>query len=376
MEKILITTSFGMEALVKRQLMDMGYENLTVSDGMIELLANLEDVAKLNINLRCADRIYLRIKEFKAVSFEELFENIKAITWSNFLTDESNFIVNARTYKSKLFSLRSIQSISEKAIIDSLRKTYKRKIFPKSAERVNIEIMLDRNKASVNIDTSGDGLHKRGYREDSVKAPLRENLAAALVDLSFYNQDRFLVDSFCGSGTILIEAARKARNIAPGIDRDFDFRHFIFMDESYYDRSKKEALERIDYDKKLHILGSDISGRAISLAKNNALNAGVEEDIAFVKRDVSSLAISRDDYGILISNPPYGMRLSDTNLDEIYRKIDDKFMNLRTWSLYFVTADDKFDRFFKRKLSKKRKLYNGGEKVDYYQYFGDRPKKD
>ena len=376
MGKIIITTCFGLEALVKRQVQDMGYDKLDVSDGMISFSGNLPDIAKLNINLRCADRIYLRIKEFKATDFDSLFENIKAISWSDFLSEDSNFTVNARTYKSKLFSLRSIQAISEKAIIDSMKKTYRRNIFKKSGERVNIEIMLDRDIASVNIDTSGDGLHKRGYREDSVKAPLRENLAAALVDLSFYKPDRFLVDAFCGSGTILIEAARKARNIAPGLDRDFDFKNFIFMDKSHYKLAKKEALEKIDYEKKLHILGSDISGRAISLAKTNAINAGVGEDIAFVKRDVASLSVSASDYGILISNPPYGLRLSATNMDELYKKINDKFMKMNTWSLYFVTADDKFDRRFRRRLSKKRKLYNGGEKVDYYQYFGERPKKD
>lgn len=376
MGKIIITTSFGLEALVKRQVQDMGYDKLDVSDGMISFSGNLPDIAKLNINLRCADRIYLRIKEFKATDFDSLFENIKAISWSDFLSEDSNFTVNARTYKSKLFSLRSIQAISEKAIIDSMKKTYRRNIFKKSGERVNIEIMLDRDIASVNIDTSGDGLHKRGYREDSVKAPLRENLAAALVDLSFYKSDRFLVDAFCGSGTILIEAARKARNIAPGLDRDFDFKNFIFMDKAHYKLAKKEALEKIDYEKKLHILGSDISGRAISLAKTNAINAGVGEDIAFVKRDVASLSVSASDYGILISNPPYGLRLSATNMDELYKKINDKFMKMNTWSLYFVTADDKFDRRFRRRLSKKRKLYNGGEKVDYYQYFGERPKKD
>lgn len=374
MEKIIITTSFGLEALVKRELIDLGFEDFSVSDGMITLSGEISDIGKLNINLRCADRVYLVVDEFKATSFDELFENIKKISWTDYLRKESNFIVNARTYKSKLFALRSIQSITEKAIIDSLRRKFKLSTFPKSGERIGIEVMVNRNIATVTIDTSGEGLHKRGYREDSVKAPLRENLAAALVDLSFYNPDRFLLDPFCGSGTILIEAARKARNIAPGIDRDFDFRHFVFMDYSIYENEKKEALGRIDYSTKLHILGSDISGRAISLAKNNAINAGVEEDIAFVKRDVGSVAVSRDDYGVLIANPPYGLRLSDTDLGDIYKKINNKFMKLDTWSLYFVTADEKFDRNFRRKLSKKRKLYNGGEKVDYYQYFGPRPK--
>ena len=372
MEKILITTSFGLESLVKFQLRDMGYKDYEVSDGMIRLNGNLSDIAKLNINLKHADRVYLELDEFKVMDFEELYEKVKKIDWQDLLAEDSNFIVNARSYKSKLFSLRSIQSISEKAIIDKLKTYYKKSFFEKSAERVNIEIMLEKNIAKVCIDTSGDGLHKRGYREDSVKAPLRENLAAALVDLSFYNPDRFLFDGFCGSGTILIEAARIARNIAPGIDRDFDFTDFKFMDPKFFKDAKKEAMEKIDYSKKLHILGSDISGRAISLAKQNAINAGVEEDISFITRDFDKVAIA-DDYGVFISNPPYGMRLADTNLDEIYKKINHKLMGLDTWSLYFITADEKFDRKFKRKVSKKRKLYNGGQKVDFYQYFGKRP---
>ena len=372
MEKILITTSFGLESLVKFQLKDLGYKDFDVSDGMICLKGNLSDIAKLNINLKHADRVFLELDEFKVMDFDQLYEKVKEIDWQDFLAEDSNFIVNARSYKSKLFSIRSIQSISEKAIIDKLKIYYKKSFFEKSAERVNIEVMLEKNIAKVCIDTAGDGLHKRGYREDSVKAPLRENLAAALVDLSFYNPDRFLFDGFCGSGTILIEAARIARNIAPGIDRDFDFTSFKFMNPKFFKDAKKEAMEKIDYSKKLQILGSDISGRAISLAKQNAINAGVDEDISFVTRDFENVAIA-DDYGVFISNPPYGMRLADSDLDGIYRKINNKLSRLDTWSVYFITADEKFDKHFKRKLSKKRKLYNGGQKVDFYQYFGKRP---
>ena len=372
MEKILITTSFGLESLVKFQLRDMGYKDYEVSDGLISLKGNLSDLAKLNINLKHADRVYLEIASFKAMDFEELFDNVKKISWQDILNEDSNFIVNARSYKSKLFSLRSIQSISEKAIIDKLMTYYHKSFFEKTGERVNIEIMIEKNVARVCIDTSGDGLHKRGYREGTVKAPLRENLAAALVDLSFYNPDRFLFDGFCGSGTILIEAARQARNIAPGIDRDFDFTKFKFMNPKIFKDNKQEAMEKIDYSKKLNILGSDISGKAISLAKMNAMNAGVYEDISFITRDFSSVAI-KDDYGVFISNPPYGMRLSDIDLSDIYKKINNKLAGLETWSLYFITADEKFDRQFKRKLSKKRKLYNGGQKVDFYQYFGKKP---
>ncbi len=372
MIKYLITTSFGLEALVKRQLQDMGYEDFKVSDGMIELSANLSDIAKLNINLREADRVYLIINSFKAKGFDQLFERIKAINWPDFLSKDANFTVKARTYKSKLFSVRTIQSVSEKAIIESMQKKYKINHFAKSAEKVSIEVMLNKDLASITIDTSGDGLHKRGYREDTVKAPLKENLAAALVDLSFYNPDRFLFDGFCGSGTILIEAARKARNIAPGIDRSFAYENFIFVDSSHHKKSKKEAMDAIDYDKKLNILGSDISGRAISLAQQNAINAGVEEDISFITRDISSVAL-KDDYGILITNPPYGQRLSDFDTSKIYKKLNAIFKNMDTWSLYFITSDESFDRNFKRKISRKRKLYNGGEKVDFYQYFGKRP---
>lgn len=372
MTKFLITTSFGMEALVKRQLFDMGYDDLSVSDGMIRLKADLHDVARLNIELREADRVYLLVDEFKAHDFDELFEKIKAITWPDYLSKDANFIINARTYKSKLHSVPTIQSVSEKAVVESMKNKYKISHFKKSAERVQIEVMLNKDTASITIDTSGEGLHKRGYREDSVKAPLRENLAAALIDLSFYNPDRFLFDGFCGSGTILIEAARKARNIAPGLDREFDFQKFIFVDDKCYKDAKTKALSAIDYDSKLNILGSDISGRAISLAQQNAINAGVEEDISFITRDISSVAL-KDDYGILITNPPYGKRLSEINVGEIYKKINDKFAKMDTWSLYFITSDEKFDRNIKRKISKKRKLYNGGEKVDYYSYFGKKP---
>ena len=372
MTKFLITTSFGLEALIKRQLFDMGYKDFEVSDGMIVLNGQLSDISKLNINLREADRVYLVVDSFKAHDFDELFEKVKAIPWPDFLAADNNFIISARTHKSKLFSIRTIQSVTEKAVIDSMRKKYRINHFAKSGPRVQIEVMLKNNIATVAIDTSGEGLHKRGYREDTVKAPLRENLAAALVDLSFYNPDRFLFDGFCGSGTILIEAARKARNIAPGIDRNFDYENFIFIDKDHHKNAKKEALSVIDYDKKLNLLGSDISGRAISLAKNNAINAGVEEDISFVTRDISNVAL-KDDYGIIITNPPYGERLSRVDTDEIYKKIKDKFKNMATWSCYFITSDDKFDQKFNRKLSKKRKLYNGGEKVDFYQYFGKKP---
>lgn len=375
MEKIIITTSFGLESLIKRQLQEENYKDFEVLNGKIILNGNLDDVSYLNLNLREADRIYLEIASFEAKSFEELFENINKIDWFDFLSIDDNFIVNARTYKSKLFSLPSIQSISEKAIVDSLKRKYKISTFKKTGPRVQIEVMIEKDMVSVCLDTSGDGLHKRGYREGSVKAPLRENLAAALIDLSLYKDDKFLFDGFCGSGTILIEAARKERNIAPGLDRDFDFTSFKFFDKKRFEKIKKEAYEKIDYDKKINILGSDISKNAIELAKNNALNAGVYEDITFLNKDFREINL-KDNFGIFISNPPYGERLSKFDREKISQMIDEKFKKLDTWSMFIISSDEKIDKNIKRKLSKKRKLYNGGQKVDLYQYFGKKPKKD
>ena len=375
MEKIIITTSFGLESLIKRQLIEEEYEDFEVLNGKIILNGNLDDIGYLNLNLREADRVFLEIASFEAKTFEQLFENINKIDWFDYLNIDDNFIVNARSYKSKLFSIPSIQSISEKAIINSLKRKYKISTFKKTGPRVQIEVMLEKNIVSLCLDTSGDGLHKRGYREGSVKAPLRENLAAALVDLSFYKDDRFLFDGFCGSGTILIEAARKQRNIAPGLDRDFDFTSFKFYDKKRFEKIKKEAYQKIDYDKKINILGSDISKNAIKLAKNNALNAGVYEDITFLNKDFREINL-KDNFGIFISNPPYGERLSRFDKEKISKMIDDKFKNLNTWSMFIISSDEKIDKNIRRKVSKKRKLYNGGEKVDLYQYFGKKPKKD
>ena len=375
MEKIIITTSFGLESLIKRQLLEEGYKDFKVLNGKIILNGNLDDIGYLNLNLREADRVFLEISSFEAKSFEQLFENINKIDWFDYLNIDDNFIVNARTYKSKLFSIPSIQSISEKAIINSLKRKYKISTFKKTGTRVKIEVMIEKNIVSLCLDTSGDGLHKRGYREGSVKAPIRENLAAALIDLSFYKDDRFLFDGFCGSGTILIEAARKERNIAPGLDRDFDFTSFKFFDKERFEKIKKESYQKIDYDKKINILGSDISKNAINLAKNNALNAGVYEDITFLNKDFREINL-KNNFGIFISNPPYGERLSKFDKEKISKMIDNKFKNLNTWSMFIISSDEKIDRNIKRKISKKRKLYNGGEKVDLYQYFGKKPKKD
>lgn len=374
MKKIIITTSFGLESLVKRQLYDEGYENIKVENGKISLKGDFSDMAYLNMSLREADRVYLELFSFKAESFDELFENVKSFDWFDLIGSDDNFIVNARTYKSKLHSIPSIQSIGEKALIESLQKKYKISNFKKTGPRIKIELMLEKDIVSVCLDTSGDGLHKRGYREGSVKAPLRENLAAALVDLSFYRDDRLLFDGFCGSGTILIEAARKERSILPGLDRNFDFEGYKFFDKSVFERLKKEAYEKIDFSKKLNLLGTDISKRAIELAKNNAFNAGVSEDIKFINKDFKDVKL-RNDFGIFISNSPYGQRLSRFETKKVNDLIKNKFRKLDTWSLFIISPDKLISKNIGKKVSKKRKLYNGGQKVDLYQFFGKKPKK-
>lgn len=372
MVKILITTSFGLESLVKKQLEEEKFENIRVENGLVSLWGNLDDLAYLNLSLREADRVYLEIESFEARTFDELFENIKNIDWFDYIRSDDNFLVNARSYKSKLYSIPSIQAIGERAIIESLRKKYRIVTFKKTGARIKIELMLNKDRVSVCFDTSGDGLHKRGYRQDSVKAPLRENLAAGLVDLSFYKEDRFLLDGFCGSGTILIEAARKERNILPGLDRHFDFVDYVFFDKNRFEKIKKEAYEKIDFSKKLNLLGSDISKRAITLARANAINAGVDQDIKFLNKDFKDINL-KDNYGIFISNPPYGERLSKFDTKKVTDLINTKFKALKTWSLFVISSDENIDKNINRKLSKKRKLYNGGQRVDLYQYFGKKP---
>ncbi|MDU5998930.1 MAG: class I SAM-dependent RNA methyltransferase [Finegoldia magna] len=372
--KIIVTCAFGLESLVKRQLLDMGYENLNVNDGRIMLECDEKDIAKLNINLRCADRVLIELGNFKAVSFEQLFKGVEKINWLDILEADSNFIVEGRSYKSKLFSIKDCQSITEKAIIKSIQKKYKVDWFSKSKGRFRIEVSLVKDICSITLDTSGDGLHKRGYREESVLAPIRENLAAGIIDLSFANSDRPLVDLFCGSGTFAIEAARKFRNIAPGIDRKFDFINFNDKFNDAYKQERTKALESIDYDKKIDIFASDVDGSAIEKAIANAENAGVREDIRFVTRDFRNVVLN-DNYFVLISNPPYGKRLGERQeAEKIYKDLGIKMAKFKTASQYIITDCEEFEKFYGKKASKNRKMYNGNMKCYLYQYFGPRPK--
>lgn len=372
--KLIATTNMGLEAVTKRELQDLGYKDLEVSDGKIKISCQLKDIAILNLRLRTAERVLLLIDSFRAETFEELFDKVFEIRWWDYIAEEDQFIIQGRSRKSKLFSISDCQRITEKAIIEKLKMKYKISWFEKSGPRVKIEVSLLNDIAEITMDTSGDGLHKRGYREVNYKAPLSETIAASLVKLTFWNKDRILADPFCGSGTIPIEAAMIEKNIAPGLMRDFDFVNFKFFDEEIFKEEKKKCYSEIKYDEKLEILASDVSHKAIQIAKANAEILGLDEDISFFQKDIRDLDLP-DDYGIIITNPPYGERIGKEDVDELNKELGELARSLKTWSYYIITANENFEKNFGKKADRNRKLYNGRLKAYYYQYYGPKPRR-
>ena len=374
MYELIATSSFGLEAIVKRELNDLGLEVTKSDNGHIYFTGSDIDIARANINLRCADRVLINLKSFKAESFEELFDGIYELPWNEILDEDSNFIVEGRSHKSKLFSISDCQRITEKAIIKKLQTKHEISRFSKSSHRHRLEISLLNDIASITLDTSGESLHKRGYRDMQGAAPLKETMAAALVKLSFYNKERPFLDPFCGSGTIAIEALLQARNIAPGLDRNFDSMNFKFINKDLYRKAKMEAMEKIDYKSKVYIDASDISHKSIAIAKHNLENLGLSDDIRFFVKDFRDVDI-KNNYGVMITNPPYGKRLEEDDLRKLYTDFGKKIKNLDTWSVYVLTSYEKIERDFDRKADKNRKLYNGSLKTYYYQFYGKKPEK-
>ncbi len=372
--KLIATTNMGLEAVTKRELLDLGYQDLEVSDGKIKISCRLKDIAILNLRLRTAERVLLLIDSFRAETFEELFDKVFEIRWWDYIAEDDQFIIQGRSRKSKLFSISDCQRITEKAIIEKLKMKYKVSWFEKSGPRVKIEVSLLNDIAEITMDTSGDGLHKRGYREVNYKAPLSETIAASLVKLTFWNKDRILADPFCGSGTIPIEAAMIEKNIAPGLMRDFDFVKFKFFDEDIFKEEKKKCYSEINYDEKLEILASDVSHKAIQIAKANAEILGLDEDISFFQKDIRDLDLP-DDYGVIITNPPYGERIGKEDVDELNKELGELARSLKTWSYYIITANENFEKNFGKKADRNRKLYNGRLKTYYYQYYGPKPRR-
>ncbi|WIF95849.1 THUMP domain-containing class I SAM-dependent RNA methyltransferase [Caminicella sporogenes] len=373
--ELIATSAFGIEALVARELRNLGYDNIKVENGKVTFVGNEEAICKSNLWLRCADRVFLKVGEFRATTFEELFQQIKALPWENYLPVDANFPVNAKSVKSQLFSLSDIQAISKKAIVERMKEIYLKEWFEESGSKYPILISILKNNVTVMIDTSGTGLHKRGYREIGSEAPLKETLAAAMIMISRWKPDRPIIDPFCGSGTIPIEAALIGRNIAPGLSRTFISEKWDMISEKIWKKIRKEAYEAIEYDKDMEIYGYDINGKIAKIAINNSIKAGVDDCIHIQKRPVSQLSTKKK-YGYIICNPPYGERLKEKKeVENLYKEMGKVFRNLDTWSYYILTSYEKFEKCFGKKADKNRKLYNGGIKCYYYQYFGPKPPK-
>lgn len=366
---------FGMEAVLKREIQKLGYDILKVEDGKVTFAGDEAAIVRANIFLRTTERILIKIGSFKATTFDELFEGTKALPWEQFIPEDGKFwVAKATSIKSKLFSPSDIQSIMKKAMVDRLKKKYNVNCFPEDGASFPLRVTIMKDVVTVGLDTSGDSLHKRGYRQATVKAPITETLAAALIMLTPWKWDRILVDPFCGSGTFPIEAAMIGANIAPGMNRSFsaeDWMHLI-PKKAWYDAAN-EAEDQIRRDIEMDIQGYDIDPGAIKAAMENARLAEVDHLIHFQQRPVSQLS-HRKKYGFVITNPPYGKRLEEEeDMPALYREIGEAFSHLDSWSFYLITAFDQAERYLGRKADKNRKIYNGMMKTYFYQYMGPKP---
>jgi putative N6-adenine-specific DNA methylase len=357
---LIATATMGVESILAQEIKDLGFKNVVTHNGRVEFDGGIEDIIKANIWLRTADRVYLKMGEFKAFTWDEYFEKVKKLDWISVLPINAEFPISwVSSVKCKLFSKSDMQRMAKKAIVEKLKLQYKHDYFSEDGALYRIKIIGNKDNFVIMIDTSGVPLHKRGYRAHLNEAPMKETLAAALVKLSKWNGgERPLVDPMCGTGTILIEAAMIARNIAPGVNRRF----------------ASEDWHIIDYEKEVKIYGSDLNGETIETAIENAKLAGVENDILFEQKHLLELE-SMAEYGSLITNPPYGERLSDLDqVEKLYRTLGDICrMRLKKWSYYIITSHDGFEKLFDKRADKNRKLYNGNLKCRYYQYYGQRP---
>lgn len=371
---LIAAAKFGLERLVKEEVVALGFPEPQVSEGRIEFEAALADIPRLNIGLRFSDRLLVKMGEFPALTFDELFEQSKALPWEDWITLDGKFTVNARSVKSTLQSERTCQAIVKKAVVECLKEKFNVDWFTETGPEFTIQVTVRKDVALLTLDTSGAGLHKRGYRLEAGEAPLTETLAAALVQLSSWEKEQLLLDPMCGAGTILIEAALLARNIAPGLNRSFAAEQWPRIPAAAWVAAHQAAEAAIDHSGDLQIWGYDLDETAVVAAKANAERAGVGEDILFEQKDVKDLWIDRQ-YGVLISNPPYGMRMYDfKEINQIYITLNKMFRKKTGWSVYILTADKKFPDYFKRAWpDRKRKLYNGNIEVTYYQYYGENP---
>ncbi len=371
--QLIATSTFGLEAIVKREVEQLGFKDIAVENGKVTFNCDESGIPKANLWLRAADRVLLKLGEFKALTFEELFQQTKALPWDEWITEDGEFTVTGKSVNSRLFSVSDCQAIVKKAVVEKLKEKYNTEWFKEDGPKFTIQVSILKDVATLTIDTSGEGLHKRGYRIHNVEAPIKETLAAAIISLSYWNSGRILLDPFCGSGTIPIEAAMIGKNIAPGLQRSFASERWPRIGEALWKEARKEAFRAINQELNIKIYASDINPKAVEAAKENAYEAGVDECIDFEVKDMSKINV-KDDYGVIICNPPYGERLGEkAEVEELYTEMGMKFKKLDTWSIYVITSNEDFEKLYGKKADKKRKLFNGRIKVDYYQYYGPRP---
>jgi putative N6-adenine-specific DNA methylase len=371
--ELIATATFGLEALVKREIEALGYKIIKSEDGKITFLGDERAIIRSNLWLRCADRVLLKMAEFEAKTFEELYQQTRGIPWENLIPPEGKFPVNGSSVKSTLHSVPACQSIVKKAVVDRLTDAYGVKNFEETQGDYEIKVTLLKDRVTLTVDTTGPGLHKRGYRVKDVRAPIKETLAAALVQLSFWREGRLLIDPCCGSGTIPIEAAMIGMGIAPGLNRNFSAETWHMIDAVLWKEEKKIAFDAIKHDADIQIIGADMDATAIAAARQNALEAGVADVITFRINDVTAL-VSDVPRGIIISNPPYGERIGDQKaIDKIYIALNRFFKSHPDWSLFLVTTDKDVEQAIaERPADRRRKLYNGRLEVCYYQFHGEK----
>lgn len=368
---------FGLESVLKKEIIDIGYEISSVEDGRVCFFGDEEAVCRANVNLRTAERILIKAGSFHAETFEELYQGTKALPWEKYIPKDGKFwVAKAASVKSKLFSPSDIQSVMKKAMVDRLRDQYGVSWFTEDGESFPVRVFLMKDEVTVGLDTTGESLHKRGYRKLTAKAPIAENLAAALIMLTPWNKERILVDPFCGSGTFAIEAAMMAAGIAPGRNRHFTAQRWgHIVTQRLWEDTIEEAKELVDAAACPDIQAYDIDPEMIRIARSNARLAGVEQMIHLQTRPVAQLSHPKK-YGFIITNPPYGERLEEkTALPELYKTLGERYRQLDSWSMYLITAYEKAEADIGRKADKNRKIYNGMMKTYYYQFLGPRPPK-
>lgn len=375
MYELIAPCHFGLEAVLKREILDLGYEISTVEDGKVTFWGDAEAIAYANVFLRTTERILLKVGEVRAETFEELFQGTKALPWEEYIPRNGKFwVTKANSIKSKLFSPSDIQSVMKKAMVERMKEKYHQSWFDEDGASYPVRVSFMKDVATIGLDTSGISLHKRGYRQMTAKAPITETLAAALILLTPWKRDRILVDPFCGSGTFPIEAAMMAANMAPGMNRSFlaeEWAHLVPRKHWY--QAVNEAQEMIDLHADTDIQGYDIDPEVIRYARENARLAGVDHLIHFQQRPVSDLSHPKK-YGFIITNPPYGERLEEKSaLPKLYRELGDSFRRLDSWSMYMITAYEDAERYIGKKADKNRKIYNGMMKTYLYQYLGPKP---